>query len=116
MTPPTDTAQSLFNTVVTHLLNQNQRSHASGSGACLYRGPHNLKCAVGILLTDDEYDPSMDDLNNATGVEDINLPERLRPFRELLIDVQHVHDNIDPPEWTEALTQTAVDHGLCITP
>lgn len=57
------TAQEIFDRVWRHFVTEgNPRSvHEYGGGsACAYRGPNGARCAVGLLIPDDEYVPSME--------------------------------------------------------
>lgn len=54
-------AQEFFDTTVTVLRAQGGPS-INEKGVCLYRGPNGRKCAAGIHITDEEYDPTMDPL------------------------------------------------------
>jgi len=51
------TPQEIFDTVVAHLLQQGKQSK---SNVCLYRSDDGLKCAIGALIPDSEYDPAME--------------------------------------------------------
>lgn len=53
------TKKEIFSKVKTHLLTQNKTSE-NESGRCLYRGPDKLKCAAGCLITDEQYDITME--------------------------------------------------------
>jgi hypothetical protein len=55
------TNQEVFDTVVTHLLAQGVKSESETG--CMYRGPHNLKCAVGCLIPDELYDSIIEGSN-----------------------------------------------------
>lgn len=50
--------QKIFNKVVQHLHDQKEPSIENGN--CKYRGPNNLKCAIGALIPDSSYDPKME--------------------------------------------------------
>lgn len=43
-----------------HLIEQRQCS-IGATQECLYRGPHGIKCAVGFLISDALYDPTIED-------------------------------------------------------
>ena len=103
------TAQEVFDDVARHLLTQKvQSTRLKDPGlpaelyniACAYRGTGGLKCAVGCLIRDDEYDEVMD--YNAASVMTLMrlklLPERLREHRALLSDLQAAHDALDPDD------------------
>jgi hypothetical protein len=51
------TSQEIFDTVIDHLLSQGKQSK---SHVCLYRSDDGSKCAVGALIPDSEYDPTME--------------------------------------------------------
>jgi hypothetical protein len=94
------TAQEIFTTVWNHfVVNEAALSRpvdASRYGpACLYRGPGGSRCAVGCLITDDEYDVAMDSGDDTTviGLNDRHLlPDRLNPYVDMLSVLQGLHD------------------------
>lgn len=92
-------AQEIFAVVAEHILTMPHRATDLG-GRCAYRGRDGLSCAIGCLLTDDEYrlgnGETIDDLpDNSVGcLEDQKfLPQRLARHIELLSSLQGVHDN-----------------------
>lgn len=89
-------AQEIFDTVVTHLYTQGKQA-ADGKNRCQYRTDAGLKCAVGCLIPDDQYDPAME---GAT-VDTLGslLPSYLHPHMRLLIELQGVHDA--PSSWKD---------------
>lgn len=55
--------QPIFDKTVEHLANQGERSIGKwfiAGNNCLYRGPKGRKCAVGIWIPDDEYNPNFE--------------------------------------------------------
>jgi len=53
--------QDVFARAVAGLASQGfRRSTKKNSPFCMYRGPDNLKCAIGWVIPDDKYDPTMD--------------------------------------------------------
>lgn len=56
------TLQETFDMIVKHLAQQGRRSELTGGFAygCAYRGPDNMKCAVGCLIPDELYDWSLE--------------------------------------------------------
>lgn len=54
--------QEAFDLMVNHLITQG-RPAVDDKGQCLYRGPNNTKCAVGILIPADKYTPALENLN-----------------------------------------------------
>lgn len=81
------TEQEIFDKVIKHLYTQ--KVQAIRDGDCAYRGENGTMCAVGCLLTDEEYDEEMETM----AVDSINLPERLERHVELLGCLQTIHDH-----------------------
>lgn len=116
-------AQEIFDTIVQHL-HDTPRQAANSTGLCRYRTEDGLKCAVGTLITDEEYEPRMDKLGVVTEVHREGLlPERLTSHVSLLRRLQSVHD--DHMNWLEhgrgkaqpahmgaALRTVAAEYGL----
>ncbi len=92
------TDQETFDKVVKHLFTQGRRSTAPDNGACMYRSADGLKCAIGVLIPDEKYDPSFEGMPiTRLGW----LPNFEVPIRNLgLLDsLQRVHD--EPQSWNE---------------
>ena len=53
------TPQEVFETVANHLFTQGQQAK-NDVGHCMYRGIGGTKCAVGILISDADYEYDMD--------------------------------------------------------
>jgi hypothetical protein len=86
------TEQEVFNKVWDHIITQGNPS-VNKDGNCLYRGPNGLKCAAGILLTDEQAVESDKVGANWSMVLD-DYPE-LRGLPNFLInDLQLCHDNV----------------------
>lgn len=109
-------AQEIFDTVATHLFNQGQRcaiksKTSPGTMSCVYRGPNGTKCAVGALLSDEDYRAKMDD-DGMTAEMLIHsfkhLPTWFIRQNGLLTSLQRVHDNGE--NWFSTLAlQTALN-------
>lgn len=102
------TEQEVFNRVAVHLLSQKKRSE--DKFGCLYRSPEGLKCAIGCLIPDEKYSPSMErnlvdrlDLS-LIGLSDIDL--------WFLESLQSIHDQYDPTHWLNELSYFAQDWGI----
>lgn len=118
------TAQSIFDQVVEHLRKQQMQS--SDADKCRYRLVHDketLKCAAGCLITDEEYQPWMDEEWDDTTLESIlgnlqcpqSLKERLGNFIDLIGDLQNIHDNCGTSQWERSWRVLAGAHKLKYT-
>ncbi len=92
--PNDSTAQQVYDFVVDHLRRQGGPA-VDSSGTCLYRAARNCKCAVGCLLTDAEYRPEIEgtDIETLSEGSDPVLPSFFLKHKELLLDLQNVHDD-----------------------
>lgn len=56
--------QPLFDRMVAGLRAQNWKKSTQSptSKTCAYRNPNGLKCAVGHILDDEDYDPAMEEI------------------------------------------------------
>ncbi len=100
------TEQGIFTKVATHLLKQNDK--AETDEGCALRGSSGTSCAVGCLLRDDEI---ADDVSECAEETCDRLP-KFQPFRDLLEDLQGIHDARDPDVWPTELSQLAKARGL----
>lgn len=121
------TAQEIFDKVVTHLRTQGEQASilkSDGGYSCRYRTEDGLKCAVGCLIPDDDYSPSMEG-TYASSVISRNRDKLsyLSPHLALLDDLQAVHD--DRSHWSVqgfsssgegALASIALSFSLTYTP
>lgn len=87
-------AQEIFDTVATHLFKQGRRAtNWEMPHMCSYRGAGGSKCAVGVLIPDDVYDPMMEG-RTIIGLVDSGsgLPDWMSENKTLLSWLQDVHD------------------------
>ncbi len=109
--------QSVFNTVVTHLLTQ--KAHATDpKKGCVYRTPEGLKCAVGCLIKPECYDQAFegytaDSLMVKPAVESSLGFEVDTGF---LCKLQTIHDDNPPERWHQRLQSFAFAHHLNFNP
>lgn len=62
-------------------------------GKCLYRGPGNKRCAIGLLIPDDRYDPEDENIS-VKGLE-YSLVDHILPqgmIKDDLVCIQKLHD------------------------
>jgi len=92
--PPLRSAQEEFDAVCEHLVKQGQRAYDEEMGACLYRAPNGLQCAVGCRIPDEVYHPDMEEKgvdNLLTYFKDV-LPPEIKEYQYMFESLQHVHD------------------------
>jgi hypothetical protein len=110
------TNKEIFNKVRKHLLTQRAQSFLEDNQTCAYRSPKGLKCAVGCLISDEDYSTDMEVtivpycykeyVGDAKGtillkkVLSKYIPEKSLPFLE---ELQSIHDQYSPEEWPSAL-------------
>lgn len=91
------TEQEVFDYVAKHLLKQGERSVVGTS--CSYRGVGGLMCAVGCLISDEEYKPEMD-VAAGQGTSWTSLVGRelanSSKHDGLLVELQGAHDGANP--------------------
>lgn len=104
------TRLEVFQYVKNHLLKQNRKSmgplppegncqfYIFGIEVCLYRGPGGAQCAVGCLISDSMYSPTMENIavNALMEFEDVKQ-------LKLLERLQNIHDNFAVEDWREEL-------------
>lgn len=99
--------QEIFDKVATHLLTQNKRAHDGSS--CVYRAPDGCKCAAGILVSDEDYSPSMEGIPWPESEKDIEAFKKIAGGRrmvglvaekignpKLVLRLQDIHDGGGP--------------------
>ena len=106
-----NTEQELFNRVKTHLLNQGERANSDVQNAgiyeCVYHSSSGLKCAIGCLITDEVYRPSLEgvdltdrELWDALLDSGIDMGGKTLSILQML---QNVHDSNEPSDWSRAI-------------
>lgn len=93
------TREEIFDYVEAHLKKQGYRSMLDDhTGSCAYRGESDNMCAVGCLIADDEYEPTMENhsVRELSGLlgdgTEATLPDRLLPHHRMLEALQDLHD------------------------
>ena len=105
------TNQEVFDKVATHLLTQNRKAICPIDGRCRYRTSEGLKCAAGIMISDDEYSPEMESWAVNHLITKYNL-EKIAPFKDLLYKLQGIHDAAEIEDWRNELRKTALRYHL----
>lgn len=93
------TNQEAFDIMVNHLRTMPGRSVNARKTVCQYRNSNGNKCAVGVLIPDNEYDSDWD--INTIGIDMIysKIPSLQGLNINLLQKMQDAHDN--PNNWKE---------------
>ena len=107
------TLRETFDKVKAHLLTQNERA-VSPAGSCMYRTEDGKKCAVGGLITDEAYNPSIEH-KSVNVVTNPRWPEEAACMRDALVksgvpidepstlyvlrSLQQIHDNVPVSCW-----------------
>lgn len=111
------TAQQIFDQVARHLLQQGKRS-IRASSMCAYRGRDDLKCAVGCIISDEEYKSEMEGFTWGIGfiTELVKMGVLDKSAKDtdynILRSLQEVHDNSLPELWEILLSDCAESYNL----
>ena len=108
------TRQEIFTTVKNHLLKQGAKSLDS-HGKCAYRGVNGAMCAVGVLIKNEFYEPTIegwpvDDLGVCAALRKSGIDVAENSF--LLSKLQEIHDFQDVKKWKSKLGKLAEHYGL----
>jgi hypothetical protein len=98
------TKQEIFDTVAIHLIKQGKKS-VGDDGKCKFRTPEGLKCAVGCLIPDEVYDPSMEDESVESLIYAHDALDFLNPNALFLLKLQSAHDRepLEDQTWMDAV-------------
>lgn len=105
------TNQEIFTKVVQHL--RQQGKPAKRGAQCAYRGDGGTMCAVGCLIPDEHYNSSFEGMS-IKYKPIILLLQDLYPTIDtwLLLDLQQLHDDLDPDRWESEFSKLADAYGL----
>ena len=81
---------------------------------CLYRGPNGTKCAAGILISDEVYDPEMENMLISNVVKEFTGLEHLEKEVDFLNTLQEIHDDKPVEGWDKELRILAEENQLTI--
>lgn len=112
--------QALFDTMVTHLRLQGVPALDDLTGGCAYRGVNGTKCAVGCLISEDNYTVGLENKSVKVPVVidavqmslGITLTERQIGF---LKEMQVIHDG-GRSAWEPSFKDVAYEYNLVYTP
>lgn len=108
--------QQIFDKVVNHL--DAQRKQCKQHTTCSYRNDDGMKCAIGALIDDCYYSPTIEGLgaNNLKVWELLNLSGVYHgedsTICNILSEMQNIHDSYLPNEWKKQFNIIAIRHSL----
>lgn len=109
--------QETFERVYRHLMYQGARSCVVTPRDVLipaYYGRFGRRCAVGCLLSMQEYDASFETLRLEQVYGQCSSLHRMN--LNLLYALRVCHDDLTPPRWKKRLATIAQDFGLSVPP
>jgi hypothetical protein len=132
-------AQEVFDIVTKHLLTQKVQARTMRRNVpvpeglkpkpldpeqfrCVYRTPEGNKCAVGCLISDEEYANDGPMLEYLGGIRSVvseayrDLDDEDLPNLVLLSELQSVHDDHPSVDWETELRRVAQWNGLQFNP
>lgn len=119
MTMTKEQQQEIFDRVAVHLLTQNKKSERPVSAQCLYRGPFDLKCAIGALIKDEVYSHDLEGhraniftVRKALKRSGVPVDVESEEDAKFLTDLQDIHDLWEVTMWPRMLRETAQMYGL----
>ena len=101
--------QQAFDKMVTHLFTQKCKAEDM-AGRCAYRGVKGLKCAVGALISDDDYNEGFEGKTIREFADDI--PSLLHVSTNMLGEMQTIHDAYGCDEWFKECRKVATRYNL----
>lgn len=110
--------QEIFDKVVTHLRTQKGRAFNDDNGQCRYR-MNGMSCAVGCLIPDEEYSPSLEGRTLNKMMTEFVVPPTIQKMiddghQTLLSRFQNIHDSgeYNAEYWENAFKVLANDFKL----
>lgn len=117
------TKQEMFDAVWDHFVVKGSPKSMQ-EYSCRYRGPGGSCCAVGVLMTDEQYSPGLEDrtadddkVMSALGFDPAD-EEKWCGMQEFLLAMQSAHDQSRKDnfrsEFKAAMRRVAESHGLTV--
>ena len=100
--------QETFDTVVAGARTQGCKSMLDGK--CKFRGDNGTKCFVGMLIPDEEYDPSFDSALIPRVYD--RCPSLQQHDAQMLGQLQSIHDQTPVDQWEDEFKRFAERTGL----
>lgn len=119
------TDQEIFDFIVNHLRTQGEKASIGEMAGCKYRIEKNgktLKCAVGCLIKDEFYNPSLENFGalSTMVLQALNRSLGMDLYRDsntaaLIARMQRIHDQYIPHNWEREFAITAQNYVLKYT-
>lgn len=90
-----DSKQDAFNKVVAHVRSMKSQAINAGSNlleVCMYRTEDGKRCAIGALISDDDYHPSIEGNTVRALIAQGKIEQPSWSSPEFLISLQAIHD------------------------
>lgn len=104
--------QDIFDKVYKHLLNQGTKS-IDDDGKCLYRDEDGMRCAIGCLIDDKNYNINIENKNIYSTLVKNAIKKSNKGIRlniktvSMLGMLQDIHDEDNPENWAGLLRSLA---------
>ena len=111
------TNQQAFEISVKHMLCAKGQS-INSEGDCAYRGKHGRKCAIGVLIPDEQYHEEMEKRTVRYLVQNMHVDALLDIDLGLLRALQAQHDGTSTRNWppsVESFKRIGETHNLDIS-
>jgi hypothetical protein len=113
--------QRVFEWVAAHLIHQNAKAYSDEHAGCMYLDENGRKCAVGALITAENYDPTFEGIYGmaasaapvrAALSRSLSVPVENLPGTVFLHELQRLHDDASPEDWPAELVEFARNYNL----
>ena len=108
--------QEIFSHVKHHLLTQNKKAYVLTTGgreSCKYHSPDGLRCAVGCLISEEEYEPEFEGKSIEIILSNVGITLQQPKTLSLLNKLQGIHDDTCNVEyWSNELRKLADSYKL----
>src|SRR4051812_42285157 len=87
--------------------------------SCAYRDNKGHKCAIGILIPDDEYSDYFDSMDaSLNGLSPVGILMLKLGYEDLdfLMALQDIHDSYEVTQWEQRFNELAEEYGLSYEP
>ena len=105
--------QQILDFVMPKLLSQGCKSKKPDEKVhCAYRGANGTKCAIGFIMSDEEYNVKCEGWSVNKVLNYLNIPTLIKC--SFLKALQYVHDDNKVEDWPEAFKNLAAKYNLTI--